>query len=252
MKNFIQVSFALLFVFSLNSCSDSAVKESMVQFDQAFIPAWYYAYTGDLDGAQKAIIPLTRKWERFQKAYSDPIYQKADWTESIRLTGNWIEEAECALEDGELQRALVQLDHARYELMDLRFIYEIDGYYLDAVWNLETTIAIATETAVDRKLKLLEWEEFVDLSKAVNAAWQDLLREPFDPAVFEMTQAEKLLFARRKSDLNNAIQNYLEAVDTADGDRFEIAAQNMEPAYLNFLTSFGDFENLKTFWAAAH
>lgn len=251
MKVFFQILVVLFSILALNSCSDSAIKDSMIQFDRAFIPAWYCAYTGDLDGAEKAMIPLTREWQRFEQTYRDPIYQKGDWTESVRLTGNWIEEANCAIEDGDLRRALVQLDHARYELMDLRYLYEIDNYYLDAVWNLETTIAVAIETAEDRKLKLLEWEEFVDLSKGVNHAWQNLLREPFDPETFEMTEADRLMLARRKSDLNKAIQNYLKAVDTADGDRFEIAAKNMEPAYLNFLASFGDFEDMRTFFAAA-
>ncbi len=100
------------------------------------------------------------------------------------------------------------------------------------------------------KSGIIEWEEFVDLGKGVNAAWQDLLREPFNPATFDMTKADIIMLARRKNDLNKAIQNYMKAVDTADGDQFEIAAKNMEPAYLNFITSFGDFENLRTFFAA--
>lgn len=243
------ILFILLIV--LNSCGDTTiVKEEMIQFDRAFIPAWYYAYKGDLDGAQRAMIPLTRKWQQFQKQYSDPIYGRGDWKESVRLTGEWLEEAQCAIEDGDTRRASVQLDHARYELMDLRYLYEIDDYYLDAVWNLETTIAVAIETAKDRKLKLLEWEMFVDLSEGVNDTWQDLLRMPFDPAVFELNEAEILLHARRKNDLNKAIENYLNAVDTADGDQFEIAAINMEPAYLNFMMTFGDFENLRVYIAA--
>jgi len=184
----------------------------MVQFDQAFIPAWYYAYKGDLDGAQKAMIPLTRKWQQFKKRYSDPIYGKGVWK--------------------------------------VRYLYEIDDYYLDAVWNLETTIAVAVATAEDRKLKLLEWEMFVELSEEVDHAWQALLREPFDPDAFGLNDAEILLHARSKNDLNKAIKNYLKAVETADGDLFEIAAKNMEPAYVNFITTLGDFDDLRVFIAA--
>jgi hypothetical protein len=67
MKNLFNSGLIIFTVILFGSCQTSTIKKDMADFDKAFIPAWYFAYTGDLQGTQKAMIPLLRQRQIFEK-----------------------------------------------------------------------------------------------------------------------------------------------------------------------------------------
>ncbi|MEM1321873.1 MAG: hypothetical protein AAGG75_16555 [Bacteroidota bacterium] len=249
MRSFLQPLLIVLFFF-VGACNAPLLKQEMVQFDRAFIPVFYYSYVGDVESAQKALPLLQRQWQKVRMDFEQASTASDDWQESIRLIGAWIEEAHCALRDGEAERALFQLDHARYELMDLRWREGINDYYLDYAWELEATIDIAISTSSDPMLKLLDWKEFVAISEDVNSSWQALQAQTVDQQLYRIKGAKMLLLKERQQAMNTAILNFLRSVESADRLEFAATAKALEPAYLNYINLFGDFESIQTFYAS--
>lgn len=47
--------------------------KAMLLFDQGYIPAWYYAKTGDMVKAKKAVFYLEFQWQRLQLAWNSQL-----------------------------------------------------------------------------------------------------------------------------------------------------------------------------------
>ena len=235
----------------LSSCVSPTIKKDMVLFDEAFIPAWYYAYKGDLDNSRRALLPLLNNWKKIEKKYNYQFIANEDRSEAMRLIGAWLDEANCAILDNEISHAVVHLDHARYEMMELRYLIGIDDYYLDKVWDLESSIALLIDYATDDKLGLLEWEEFKEVAKDMDKAWNEVLKAQIDQELFELTETQVLQLAENKLRLNIAIDNFQEQLETADGRCFGPAAEDIKPAYINFMKVFGDYKAIQTYYAFA-
>lgn len=236
------------FLLILNSCKTEALEETMVSFDKAFIPVYYYSYTNDLDSAEKAMWVLDRKWEKLQAQFEQNATDAHNWQVSFQMVSNWLDEAECAINDKNADLALIQLDHARYELMDLRWREGI-SYYLDEVWDLEGVIDIVVQTTADPKLDLVEWQSFISMVYDVESAWSKVMDKTWETSYFDFTDTEIEEEKTRKLALGIAIKNFKTAVDYADRCEIQEAAMEMEVAYLEYIFFFGDFEATKTFYA---
>ncbi len=247
MKSFISPVLILFILFTFTSCKERLVKD-MMQFDQAFIPAFYYVYKNDVDKAQIAMLQLNRQWQTFNTKYTDKVVFSESWQESIRLIDQWLEGSNCALKDGHLEEALFQLDHARYEMADIRWRANIP-YYLDYVWDLEGAIDVAVQTATDPMIDLMDWRDFVEISGEVQDAYIQLSLQTIDKQLLHSSTINPPLFKKRQLELKEKIDAFITAVDCADGCLFAEAAQQLEPAYLNFLMLFGDFESIQTYYA---
>ncbi len=249
MKPLIKWISLLLFIVSLSTCANPTVLvKDMAAFDRAYIPVFYYTYNNQQEEAKKAMLYLNQQWGHFSKKYSKAYASSEDWMESIRRMAVWIDGAKCALEDGDTQQAFFQLDHARYELMDIRWRGNID-YYLDYVWDLEATISIAKEVANDPMLELMDWNDFIMISKDVQTAYEEMAEQKMNMGRYNMSNSKQLVLIEKQKELKTSIDAFLDAVNCADGCVFAEKSIEMESAYLNYLHVFGDFESVQRFYA---
>ncbi len=249
MKNLYYFFTIAFFLLVSTACNKDDVVKDMVEFDRAFIPAYYYSSLGNLESAEKSMFLLDAKYQKFNAKYGNKKPQSDDWNESIRLVGAWLEETKCALKDGNAQRAQIQLDHARYELMDLRWRENVNDYYLDYVWDLEASIDVVVQTSSDPMIELLSWNEFEPMCNEVLISWMNLKQRPIDHALFECSEGMDREVNFQKEKLNYAINNFEYAMGSADRCDITEAALALEPAYLNFMAMFGDFESVQSYYA---
>ena len=79
----------LSLVIVTTSCEAPALQKEMVLFDQAFIPAFFYTYSGDATRAQTAMYPLIATWKKNKKQYAPLLPKQEDRQESIRMVDAW-------------------------------------------------------------------------------------------------------------------------------------------------------------------
>jgi len=245
------IRFILIFLLAsvYTSCVPNAIEKDMISLDQAFIPVWYYASFGDIESSRKAMYPLNQKWDRFQEIYQQSLSQNEDLAENTRLTSAWLGEVEQAIRERDVFKVLVYLDHTRYEWMEMRRVLNMDQYYLDKVWDLEASISLVQEVALDDQIQLYDWEEFECMALELDQAWEAIYVVPPAIQLIPANPADQKAFVLATNDLDEVIHTFLDAVNQADGDCFAYAARDLEPAYLAFIKVFGDFESTKTYLA---
>lgn len=248
MPYFLKHLFLLSFMFIVSTCNTDDFKPAMVEFDQAFIPVFYYSYLGDLESAQKAMLVLDSKWNKLSIEFDKHAMSYHNGLESFQMVDAWLEDAHCAIENRDSLRALIQLDHARYEMMDFRW-REGMTYYLDKVWELEATIDIVVQTVNDPMLSLLEWPEFHLMCYDVENAFNELKQTPMEKDFFSFTPVDKRLLMDRFYALEVSIKDFIALTEQPDDCTIVEAAKEMETAYLEYLFLFGDFESAKSYFA---
>ncbi len=248
MQSIIKTLCILSLIFIISSCNNEVLKPAMVEFDQAFIPVFYYSYIGDMEAADRAMLLLDRKWQQLNIEFDKHAMSTHNGIETFQMIDAWLEEANCAIQNKDSSLALIQLDHARYEMVDFRW-REGMTYYLDKLWDLEATIDIAVQTVNDPLLDLMEWPEFIPMCYDVEDAWKELSNTKMDERVFNFTPEQKKSLATRHADLAFFIKNFLDTIDCADSCKVAEAANQMEAAYLEYMYLFGDFESTKSYFA---
>ncbi|MFK7808901.1 MAG: hypothetical protein AB8F74_13940 [Saprospiraceae bacterium] len=250
MKKAFYLLLTFLFLLITFSCEkNSHVKSDMIGFDRAYIPVFYYTTLGDLKAAQKSMYVLKAKWQHYQSAHHPEVGASEDWKETIRLIGTWLDETDCALEERDVALALIQLDHARYELVDLRIREGIDDYYLDYLWDLEASMYSLMEISDGRTIDSLELCNFDVLIEEIEITWGELVNRDFDEKIFECDKEKMRSCNYRKDRLGYAVFSLSQAAKTENLHQLVDAALALEPAYLNYISMFGDFESVETYYA---
>lgn len=231
------------------NCGKNVLPTTMAEFDKAFIPVLYYTQQGDLMHAKQSLSVLNEKWDALYIQFDRQAPKADHWRTSFKKVSSWLDEAAQALNDGDVRRAFVQLDHARYEMVDLRAKENID-YYLDKIWDLETAIDNVVEVSNDTMLDLLTYNEFLPMTQQIQASWQEVLIDTWEPAYFDFSELEIREEADRKFTLGLRVLDFKQDVQTADRCKIETAVKKLELAYLNYLYLFGDFDNPEYFYTA--
>lgn len=240
-----------LLISSANSCEDKEVNvllQDMAEFDRAFIPVLFYVRHGEMDNARKSVFFLNHNWQQFQNSYQDLIPDNDDWKENFRMTDAWLSDAYAAIDANAPEDAYIFLDHVRYQMMDVRTQNKWD-YFLDDVWEFEARLDVVEEAAVDQMMCLLEYCEFEDLVRDMNMAWKDVKVTNKDKNLFEMEEEEIKMFRSKQEEIEDALKHFNIAVAEAEGENLAIAATFLRVAYLDYLSSFGDFISAKHYYA---
>ena len=95
------------------------MRRAMVRFDQAFIPAWLYAEEGNNFRAKAAVFYLEFRWQRLKNQLENT-YQEEEIAYDLQRIGQWLGDAYVAIDDDALDRAFIELEHVKYEMMALR------------------------------------------------------------------------------------------------------------------------------------
>ena len=247
MKTFKYI-FLFAFLVLVSGCNTSEVKEAMVEFDEAFIPTYYYTYIDDLERAEKAMIVLDRKYEHLYSKFEEAATDAHEWRTSFQMVAAWLDEADAAIRENDADLALLQLDHARYELMDFRW-REAIPYYLDKVYDLEAAFDLVVEVSTDPMLDLYEWKEFETMVSDLEVAWDDVQNATWEEELFKFDAKAMDAEIERKFNLGLTIKTFIMASEHADASVVATAARNMQVAYLDYLYNFGDFEATRTYYA---
>lgn len=228
-------------LFPLNACKPMLMKKEMIQLDRNLVPVFYYVYKGDLLNTRLAMQALNIQWENYKSSSIGANKFQQEWMQSVERADTWMQQTNLALEDGDLYGVLIQLDHARYEMMDFRWRMGMD-YYLDGLWELEASISVTVDVAASPILGILGWDEFQDLCDDVWIVWSQLKEQSIEQRMYELSDEEMLLLSQREQNMEMAIVQFLRAVDEEDGYQFVESLKQLEPAYLELLESIGDFD----------
>lgn len=223
----------------LGACEVKDIHKGMVQFDKAFIPVFYHVYHQDAAKAKKAVFGLAFQWQQFNQAYSQMLPKNEDWTESFRLVDGWLHDAFTAIDGNRWDLALVQLDHVRFEWMELRMRHRIP-YYLDNIWEFQMAYDLVMEVAKDPNLCLLQWNEFEELVSDLNQLWYPVEHERpllaawgWDPATFEQ-------FDEHRQTIAACLERFNESVACADRENLALDCEDINPALWRTLALFGE------------
>lgn len=260
MKSIYKIAFlVVVFISMANSCveqngrlsndnSDTLIQD-MVDFDKAYIPVLYYVRKGELDHAKRAVFYLNHSWQRVNKRYKYLYPQNDDWQEGFRMTDNWLSDAYNAIDGVQPNDAFIFMDHVRYQFIELRFQNKMN-YFLDDVWDLEASLDLVEEVAVDHMLCLLEYCEFEELVSDLNESWRTVRKNKIDKGLFDFDKNQSDLLKVRTHKFEIALLDLNQAVEVAEGEDISIAAALLTEAYLEYLYCFGDFISSKHYYAA--
>ncbi len=248
MKPFLKFILISISILTLNACNYKVLKKDMVLFDKAFIPVLYAVHLGDMDSAEQAMIQLDKEWQRIKKEY--PLTSTGNIDRStLKHRGDlWLTEAECAIKDGEIEHALIQLDHMRYEWMDLRFRNDID-YFLDDVWDFEATLDIATQTAYDPMIDLRDWKEFVSECYDMKDAWEMVLINKETLNDFSLSKEQETRIINHHFKMNKEVDEFLTVVEVADLDLVREKIDTVKKQYLTYIQMFSANNKTESFLA---
>ncbi len=247
MKSLITLSIVGFLLFTNFVCQPIDVRKSMVHFDQAFLPVLMHTYKGDMHQAKRAVFYLEFQWQKLRNQH-EFIRPEPEWQDAFRRIDEWLGDAYTAIDANDAKLAMAQLEHVRYEFMELRERFRIN-YYLDYLYDFQASAELLTETAGDEMLCLMAWEELEQMAMDANAAWRDVQYQPVDAVLYEL-DAEKL--ARLDDHMQRVtglMKNLNAAIETADRAEVAQACKKLEPAFTEVLWVFGNINASTTYYA---
>lgn len=248
MKILLKQLLLVVFFVSSISCQTHDLKKAMVQFDQAFIPVLMATDEGNIYQAKSGVFYLEFQWQKLNKKYGNLLAGNEDWQETFRRVNEWLGDAYFAIDNNNAELACNQLEHVKYELMELRRIQGID-YYLDDLFDFKLITDRITRIAHDDKLKLLEWKEYADLVKATQVSWRIIKSKPVDFQVYELNKEKVLLLRKYQNNMSTILDDLVMSLDSADQAAVAKQTQALDPAMRQLIRLFGNFEEDRTYFA---
>lgn len=218
---------------------DSDLNFRMSQFDKAFVPVWYFAYTDQAKAAEKAAFHLAEEWDNLRSDYQDVIGLQVDWTETYACIDDFMVQALQNIEYHETENALIDLEYIKFELMGLRARYDID-YYLDNVWEFQSAYSLVKELAATGYY-FKEWGEFDCLVNEMNDSWE-LLQSADYTQLWTSTQFDQLEDYKTQISQQLAAFNYDLANLSIENESATLSADQIELPLLEMIKLFGAFE----------
>jgi hypothetical protein len=245
MKIFIRTSILLLATLLMTSSAKRDVRPGMVQFDQAFLPALDYTLQANAHDAKKAVFYLEFRWRQLRNQLASHYPGEK---ETLRRIDNWLGDAYYAIDANRPYTAANQLEHVKYELMVLRGHHGID-YYLDDLYDFQGGLELLTEAAADEMLCMMEWGEFVALSKELRLEWQYIKQKPFDTELYEFDQKAVKQLKYEQRAMTEALYAFAKATNRADRKVAEAFAKDLLLHFNEVLRLFGDYQSTQTYFA---
>ncbi|MCB0548680.1 MAG: hypothetical protein KDD19_13960 [Phaeodactylibacter sp.] len=226
-------------------CDTNEARKAMVHFDRAFVPLMIYTFEGDIHQAKRSVFYVEFQWQKLKKQYQGYLPEEA---ESLARINSWLGDAYYAIDANNLLLAANQLEHVKYEFMELRQQYAIE-YYLDGLFEFQDAIGLLTEAAEDEMLCLMEWEEYEHLLYKTIAEWQALRKEPLDTELYEFDEARARQLVSKQEAMEAVLYQFAETFSNANRRQLAIASQSLQPAFFEVLRLFGNFEASQTYFA---
>lgn len=253
MKSIYQILLIFVFVFSLgSSCEEPKVNvllQDMATFDRAFIPVLFYVRHDEMDNARKSVFFLNHTWQKFNDKYKNLNLEDDNWGEAFRMTDAWLSDAYTSIDSSSSDYAYIFLDHVRYQMIELRKQNNIE-YFLDDIWEFEARLDLVEEVAVDQMLCLLDYCEFEEIVEDMNKAWKAVEPVIVDFELFGMDGSKFKKLNYNEGKLKSALREFNLAVVETDGENLAVTSALLRVAYLDYLSSYGDFISSKSYYAS--
>ena len=175
MKFLFQFSILLAIIVTMGSCNKPGVERDMVYFDEAYVPVLYYVYKNDMDKATNSMYLLNARWQQFQDKYQHVFGEDEDGLERLRYVDDWLGDASHAIFQNDRHTAMMQLDHVKYEMMEIRRSYKIE-YFLDYLWDFEGALSMLAEASCEDISLVCSRDELTFLIDETQYLW-DIVME---------------------------------------------------------------------------
>lgn len=215
-------------------------EEAFLRFDQIFIPAWFYTRESETHKAKQAVFSLEFQWQKVRQTYATMLPPTAELRQTLETTGNWLADAYLAIDNNQPALANNLLEHAQYELRQLRSLHRI-AYCLDPWFDMLEAITQVAEILNDPQLCLLEWETVEAEVEKTNGLWKKVLQQSLDARRFNWSAEQSARMRRLRQDINGKMIALDRAMSTADQDIAMQAAREAEASFLKALRLFGNF-----------
>ncbi|MCO6476764.1 MAG: hypothetical protein J5I94_09085 [Phaeodactylibacter sp.] len=226
-------------------CDTMEVRKAMVHFDRAFVPLLVYTYEGDIHQAKRSVFYVEFQWQKMKKQYQGYLPEEAI---SLNRINSWLGDAYYAVDANDMALAANQLEHVKYEFMELRRQYGID-YYLDGLFEFQDAIGLLAEAAEDEVMCLMEWGEYEHLLYQTIEDWKAIRKEPLDAELYEFDEARLRKLASKQDAMEAVLYQFAETFSNANRRQLAIASQSLQPAFFEVLKLFGNFEASQTYFA---
>ena len=246
MKVLFQFPTYLALVVLMFSCNKPGIEKDMVHFDKAYVPVLYYVYDGDVEKASNSMFLLDARWQQFQNKYKLVFKDDVDDLERLRYVGDWLGDANDAILRDDHYAALIQLDHIRYEMMEIRRSYKIE-YFLDYMWDFEGALSMLAEASCEDNDLICSADELAFLIEETKYLWEivdEARNMPF--SVFEKEELAE--YQRIKNEVSKNMK-LVEAEKYSSYKNLQPAIDKTSKSFMKLLTLFGDFDSVQTFYA---
>ena len=245
MKFLVRVVSIIILTSLITGCETTEIRKAMVHFDRAFIPVLAYTYEGDIHQAKRSVFYLEFQWQKVKKQYQGYL---PDEKERLNRVDNWLGDAYFAIDANKPLTAANQLEHVKYEFMELRRKYGVD-YYLDGLYEFQDAIALLAEAAEDEMMCLMEWGEYEHLLYQAMDDWQVIRAKKLDAELFEFDEARLRQLVAKQDAMQAVLDQYAETFSCANRKQLVIASQSLQPVFFDVLILFGNFEASQTYFA---
>lgn len=240
MKNVFALSlFPLLLLF--NTCNNEYQQLQSVEIDYNVIPVWYYLKTKDVEKAEKASVSLNIYLTLLHEEYAS-LFQAMGTEEVYGDLESVLLVTHHLIEKGQYEEAMSHLHLAIFKLSDWRACTD-NEHFIDRIWDFGRSYENTRHAISDVALCLLEWNDFEKMVLDMNNFWgrvksanaASFLTEKFSEK--ELGQYDFLV-----STIEDCIEDFNEMVMYADREEVADFCNKIEPAYVQLVAMFGDFE----------
>ncbi len=237
-----QIFFVIIMLSLLlsNTCHEDLSLQS-VELDHNLIPVWYYLKTGEHEKAEEASVSLNtylylmaEEYESlFQLTGSEDIYKDM---ESLLLHTHYL------IDRGLHKEAIEQLYIASFKLSDWRSCTD-NEHFIDRIWDFGRSYENTKQAVNDVELCLLEWHDFEEMVLDMNNFWGRIKSADATDYLSEIfTEKELVQYNFLIKTMDNCLEDFNENTMYADREESADFCNKIEPAYVQFVAMFGDFE----------
>lgn len=247
MKTLLTLTIASVILCANINCQSVDARKGMVHFDQAFLPVMMHVYKGDMYQAKKAVFYLDFQWQKLRNQY-EFARKESQWRDAFQNIGERLGDAYAAIDGNNAKIAFAQLEQVKDEFITLRERFGID-YYLDYLYDFQAATNTLMETSEDEMICLLQWEDLEQMALETNQAWQDVRFQPIDVELYELDIEKASLLKAKMQVMTTVINNLNKAIDSANRAEVAKACKKIEPAFVEILWVFGNFDASATYYA---
>jgi len=241
MKKILALS-TLLMIFLANTCNE--YEQTMIQsveIDYNVIPVWYYLKTGQPKQAKKAAVSLNTYLTILHQEYVC-LFEDKGTEEVFTDLEDAMMHLHYLIDRAQYEMAIDQTYMIVFKLSDWRSTVE-NEHFIDRIWDFGRSYENAKQVINDVELCLLEWHDFEKMTQDLNDSWlrvknahvDDYLSDFFDEK--EKTQYDFLI-----KTIESCIDDFNYTLMAADREEVAQFCNKIEPAYVQLVGMFGQFE----------